>query len=315
MLLVSLAPAITKNLGSKAVALLLALVVCAYVYTEEEQRTRLRIPLHVNGLAPDLVLVGDPPDEVAVTARGKGRHLFKLRFRPPHMELDLSEARRGEVQRMLSPADVFLPVDMDVSIVEIAAPRMVTLAVDTLIQKNVPVEVPLMGELPAEFAWLGPVRAEPPEVLVRGPSGAVGDIDRVVTEPVNLSVVRDSSALIRAVRWGQPRGSVTPESVRLIVPVAAVRRRSLGPLPVGVTGLGRSLAAAARPDSAVVLLEGPVGVVDSVTARDVAVAVDLSGLEPGVYQLAPRAALIHELVTVSAILPNRVTEEVVRAPR
>ncbi|NNF05363.1 MAG: hypothetical protein HKN21_01250, partial [Candidatus Eisenbacteria bacterium] len=156
----------SKNFGTKVTALLLALVVYAHVYTEREHERRLRIPLHVRGLSSDLILVKSPPEEVEVQVRGKGKQLLKFQFRPPHVELDLAEARPGEIQRMLSPADVILPLGMDVNVTEVRAPRLVSFQIDTLATKSVPVVINQLGELPERLGWIEPLQSDPPTALI-----------------------------------------------------------------------------------------------------------------------------------------------------
>jgi hypothetical protein len=170
--------ALTHNLTTKLLALLLALVVYAHVVTEEEQRSELRVPVQVTGLPPSLVLASHPPTHAVLVARGKGKQVFKLRVEPPVLMVDLSEARPGKVQRMLSPGDVALPVGSTVTISEIIRPHMIEFDVDTVIVRNLPVTLVPDGPPPAGIAVVD-ASSIPLRVDVRGPSLGFRGVDHV----------------------------------------------------------------------------------------------------------------------------------------
>ena len=146
----------------------------------------LAVPLQVTGLPQNLVVTGHPPDMVELGVRGKGKDLLKLKVQNARMVVDLSEVHPGHVQRMLSPADVELPVGSDVEVTGVEEPRMVSLTVDTLVTRTVDVRLSLVGDLPEHYVLDGVIRPDPPRVRLTGPAEELAGITMVSTEPLRL---------------------------------------------------------------------------------------------------------------------------------
>jgi YbbR domain-containing protein len=78
---------------------------------------------------------------------------------------------------------------------------------------------------------------------------------------------------------------------------------------VEIVNLGEGLSAQVSPATVDVIVSGPLPLLDTLTRQDVRVTVDLSGLEPGTYQLTAAVQVLLSDVVVESILPN--TMEVV----
>ncbi len=76
--------------------------------------------------------------------------------------------------------------------------------------------------------------------------------------------------------------------------------------PVEVIGLGTGLKAQVSPVTVDVILSGPIPALESLSASDVTVSVDVSGRGPGTYQLTPVVTIAKDDVTVESILPGTV---------
>lgn len=296
----------TQNLGLKLVALLLALAVYAHVQTEMLHEMRLSSPLVLRGLPRNLVLVGEPPPRAEITVRAKGKELFLMRVRAPEVVVDLSEARSGEIQRILSPADVALPLDSDAVIAAIHEPRTLTLQVDSLVTRSVPVEVPLLGDLPETWAWRGAVRADPPRVEIHGPSRRVAGIERAGTVALNLATVNGPSTRRVAIESPGPGIEAQPDTVAVTVPVHRVERRTFGPFPLRIAGMRRGFAGETDPDSALVVLTGVAERLRALEPSQLDLFVDVRDLAAGRHQAAPQVRLLVDSLEVREIVPPRV---------
>src|SRR5690606_32388096 len=60
------------------------------------------------------------------------------------------------------------------------------------------------------------------------------------------------------------------------------------------------------PETVDVIISGPVPQLDRLTDQDVRVLLDLSGVEPGTYQFAPRVSLGISELRVESILPGSI---------
>src|SRR5687768_2471452 len=83
---------LTNNLGLKMLALLIASALSAYVYYEINYPVpdTLYLTLQPEGLAPDLVLMDELPESVAVSVRGPYRAIRLVRGRDMHATINLS---------------------------------------------------------------------------------------------------------------------------------------------------------------------------------------------------------------------------------
>ena len=300
----------TRHIGLKVLALLLALAVYAHVYTEQEQEWRLRLPLALVGLPHQLVLLDSPPDEVVVKARGKGKLLLKLKMQRPRMAVDLRGIHPGAVQRILSPADVQLPPGSEVAVTEVEQPRMLTLSVDTLITRRVPVRVNVTGDLPESYVLEGPIRADPNRVRVRGPSRVVKGLTALGTEPLRLDRLEGEKGLVLRLAADTLRITVEPGSVRVDVPLLRLVPRTLPPEAVRFQHLGRGLRARVEPDSAGVVVRGPSEVVAGLSPDRVEVVLDLADLGPGRHLLSPQVRLPDPRLHLVTVHPARFLVEI-----
>jgi YbbR domain-containing protein len=82
---------------------------------------------------------------------------------------------------------------------------------------------------------------------------------------------------------------------------------------VELTGLSSGLEAQVSPSAVDVILSGPIPILDTLSRQDVHVAVDVTGLGPGSYQLTPAVQILASNLTVESLLPN--TIEVVLTPK
>ena len=306
---------LTENLPLKLLALLLGLVVYAHVYTEQEQVSLLRVPLTVTGLPPTLVLNETPPEFVEVSARGKGKQVLKLKVQQPEIIVSLSEVNPGRLQRLLSPADVVLPVGSEVSISHIVDPEMVIFFVDTLITRQMAVHVRLVGELPQGYALLGPVVSDPPYVMVRGARSRLDEMTRVATAPIDLSRIHGTTE--EEVELGPDLSGLDfPSSVAVTVPVMELVTRNLSAVPVKLSGLAPGFAAWLDPDTAWVSISGPELLLDSPALDTLNVVLNATGMGAGRHLLSPQVDLPHpENMRLLSVHPARFIVEIGSRPR
>jgi len=299
---------LTQNLGLKLLALLLAFTVYAHVATEQEQEWQIRAPLKVTGLAGTLVVDQPPPASVELSVRGKGKQLLRLRVSPPQMILDLSRVGPGRIQRILSPADVALPVGAEVAVTEVRAPNMVTLTVDTLVVLELEVVLPVVGNVPEGLALLGEIRADPPRVRVTLPSRLAGRVELGV-EPFDLRDLARRAEVKLRVEANLEGVAVEPPEVGVAAEVVRVVDRKLPPVPVRVERLAGGLFAQVEPGRVEVTVSGPEPLVTGLVPDSLRVTLDLDEQAPGRHLLNPRVRLPGSL-RVASIHPPRILVEI-----
>src|ERR1044071_2658326 len=177
---------------------------------------------------------------------------------------DVTALRPGDRVAPLSDS-VRMDLPEDVRIVEVA-PRSVTLHLETVVEREVPVEARFEGELPEGFRQTAVVVA-PERVRVRGPESHVNGVDKAFTETISLADLRESRTF-QQVAVDITDHKVTPldasVSVRVEVSEEQSERRFTN-VPVR----SPSGAAVVPANATAVVVRGPRSVVESLRPEDV----------------------------------------------
>ena len=241
------------NLGLKLVALLLALIVYLNVYTEREARLTLAFPLELTGLADSLAVSGDIPDAVHADLAGSGKHLLRLRFMGPKVQLSLKDAARGRVVRSLGPEDLPLPQQAGIRVERFGGPFQVEFEVEPRIERRLPVTVTVRGHPGRGLAWSGTYTSLPESVTVSGPRSGVMRMQSVDFGAVKVEGRRDTLAAEQEVAPLPRSYRVSPDHVRVRVPLEPAETRQLSAL----VRVREGAAFRAEPDTVSIELSAP----------------------------------------------------------
>ncbi len=135
----------------------------------------------------------------------------------------------------------------------------------------------------------------------------------VETEPLNLDGASDEIDTHLGLNLPNGISVVGDQTVQVGVGISAIEGSlSLNNMKVEVIGLVDGLDALISPETVDVILTGPLPLLDKLSAGDVKIIVDVTGLEAGVHQLTPQADIIINDVQVQSI--NPATIEVTISP-
>ncbi len=220
-------------------------------------------------------------------------------------EFDLSD------QRDVFNGDVRLhPVDADGDIVSgvTVEPQLVEATVEIRRNEGVTIltVVPRFEDnlLPSGYT-VGTISYEPQTVFVQATREQLGDVTSLRTESIDLSGRAESFEMTVPVLL--PEGLDAPilsnQNITVFVEIQTqTATRQFDNIPIDYVGLADDTLATDSPlESAVVLITGPQPVVDGLVDSDISVIVDLAGLEPGTYDLTPRAPVPHPQINVDGI--------------
>jgi len=128
-------------------------------------------------------------------------------------------------------------------------------------------------------------------------TGAHSDIDKQVTLnlPDGVTIVGSQTVEVQ-VGVADIEGSIT-----------------LTNMPVQIINLGPDLAATASPDKVDVILSGPLQLLNALTANQVHVTVDLTGIGPGDYQINIQVTVDIPTILVESKLPGTIQVTVISA--
>lgn len=253
----------------KILALLITLGLWYAVTTQRAPATMRERAVPLEFILPDGVDIGnDPVEEVDVTLEGSQGKLAELNARNLVARADVTNLKPGDRVARLSD-NITMSLPEGVHIIEVS-PRTVTLHLEPVVVRAVPVEARFEGELPEGFERLG-VQVTPPQVRLRGPESHVEAIDKVYTETISLAGQRENINQPQAA-VDIPDHKVTPldptVSVRVEIAEEQLQRRFTN-VPVR-TAAGGPIT----PPTASVTLRGPRSLVESLRPEDVRLVVE-----------------------------------------
>jgi len=192
-MLTTLKKALFANLGAKAIALALALIVWGLVSgrvkAASEQSINVRVD--VSGIPGNIEVQSINPPEVRLTLRSRGG--FPSSFRPEQLRLEIGLQGTARGGRLSFYAEDFLELPPGIEVVSLH-PKRIELILEELVSREVPVRPYLTGRLPAGLK-LAAVRCLPEKAIVFGYRAQVEALSHVQTQEINLGAVAASTTV------------------------------------------------------------------------------------------------------------------------
>jgi YbbR domain-containing protein len=181
--------------------------------------------------------------------------------------------------------------------------------------KNVVVKAVTEGQVAPGYR-LTNISVTPPNVTVFSTDPVlVNNIPGFVeTKPLNLDGLKEDTDFHLGLNLPKGVTLVGEQSVLVQVGVAPIEGSLTISLPVETLGLPPNLAAVISPATVDVIVNGPLPVLDTLTADSFRVVVDLTSLAEGVYQIQPVIDLVPDQINVVSILPETVEVTIEPAP-
>ena len=180
--------------------------------------------------------------------------------------------------------------------------------------RDVAVRAVLLGK-PAEGYRITNITTSPPTITVFSddPAQLAALPGFVETEPLQVSdASQDIDArLTMALEEGVTAAS--EQSVLVLVSIEAVESSRRIRQDLTMTGLGAGLIAQLSPDSVDVIMSGPLPVLDSMTAENVKVILDLLHLKTGSHDIEPAVVITGpDVIKTDQVLPEIIHVDILR---
>jgi YbbR domain-containing protein len=198
----------THNIGWKLLSLAIAVALWIAVAREPELATSLSVPVELKNIPDDLDIGSSVPDRVHLEVRGPSGRLSRDNLSDAAMILDLADAHAGERTYTIRPSNFSLPSGV---MFYRAIPSQVTLRFDRLTSQNVKV-FPRYSKPPQPGYRIRAYVLEPENIRIRGPEERVRRIDRVWTDPVDLSGVISAAEFHTHVNVGDAQVRLDPSA-------------------------------------------------------------------------------------------------------
>ena len=180
----------TENLGWKAAAMLISLLLWWGLVGEPEITTSITVPVQDLNMPKDMEISSDLLERVHLEIRGPSGKLGADAVKESAIILDLSKVdKAGERTFPIDVADVYIP--LGVQLIR-AVPSQVRIHLERRLSRKVPVTVRIANP-PPEGYTIEAQTSEPSEVRIVGPESQVRGVDAVETDPIDLSGVVGSA--------------------------------------------------------------------------------------------------------------------------
>ncbi len=289
---------LTDNWGLKIVSLILAVGFWFYVVGEESVEFTKTIPIEIIAPNEKLSIVKSSTSFLEVTFQSP-RHLFSALSSAnisAHHKIQGAE-KAGDYSFNLQSSDFSLPAP-EIRITKIFPPY-ITVTLDEVIVKKLPVKVDLAGE-PA-FGYLVDEKAidlDPNAVLVEGPKATLEKMDTIKTEPIQL--VGRVRSFRRTVRLNQGLelkilgDGITEVQIPVMPEVSEKEIKDVSVKALGTPSDHRQVEL--KSGDIPIILKGPRAVLEQVVPHDILAFVDVDGLEEGIHQLPVKFILPNDVI-------------------
>lgn len=263
-----------RNNSLMLLSLLLAFALWLYVSNEQNplRDKVLTIELEQTGLEQDLIITGGMPNSVTVKVQGYLSQLANLVPADFRAVVNIPAGKTGDIS---VPVQVTTTSGLRVTQV---SPETVSLSIDSITEKQIAVAVSLKGSPGQGFTALAPFY-QPNTVLARGPSRVIEGIKQATALIDIQGAVKDVEQTLQ-VSAGDSDISLSPASVKVVVPIVEMTPTKTVPVLIRVTGspdAGYYVKSSAA-DPATVQLSGQPEALSTVTSIQTE-AVDVTGAD------------------------------------
>ncbi len=269
---------LTENLGLKAGALGIAILMFSLVHGAEDMERNVYVDVVVQPPkdADEMILVTDIPDRVRVRLKGSRARLNAIRQENlPPVDVRLKSV---EEPRFYFEKEAFdLPTGVEV--LGVVPPSLAFKWVPQA-TRELPVEIFLDGDLPDELEWAGEVEVFPPRVEVDGPRDVVNSMRTVRAMEIDVSALEQGVTQREIPLVTAPANTIfgVPSVLVTLRVQPKVIERTLFGLRVGAEGaVPRSM----RPRAVTVRVRGPEKAVKALNPASVLAVVTLTDLPVG----------------------------------
>lgn len=264
--------AVTRNFSLKLLSLLFAFGLWAFVnFGERDTEEALKVPLELRNIPASLVITSPRVDFIDVRVVGPRTLLGRIDRSRLSIPLDLQGVRPGPAVFRVAGESLNMP--RGVRVVRIN-PAVVTLDLERVGRKTVPVQLRFDGEPPKGFKLVS-ARVSPEAVELTGPAKDVGDIEMVFTSKLSIAeaeagVIKQSLPLESVgdyLSFSTPRVDVEVRIEEVVV------RREISDVPIEIRNA--SDEASVKPAKTRLTIRGPQRLVTALEPEDLQVYVDV----------------------------------------
>jgi uncharacterized protein (TIGR00159 family) len=182
----------------------------------------LEIPIQYLNRSPEMEILSTSADKVRLNLTGADTLIRNIRPEQVAVRINLANGQIGRNSFAIAQNDIRLPPGI---VIERVEPATVTVVLDAMVQKELPVQIDWVGSLPANLIMVS-ATVTPATVRVYGGSLMVKDIGTLYTEPLPLDDIRESGSLTANLVLYPPSLRLAPDSRERVKITYVVTRKT-----------------------------------------------------------------------------------------
>lgn len=268
-----------SNLNLKILSVIIAIVLWFFVIGESKNEIGLNAPLEFKGIPQGVTIVNNIPSVIHVRLKGSSTLLRPLTEKRPLFNIDLSHVKIGENVILLEKKDL-KNIPLGVEVIDIS-PVAITLVLDKIIEKRLPVAVKTTGTLPRGYQ-LAEAKIVPESVLAKGTKSYLQEISTIFTNPISLDNIKDQTTREVALSFDPKRLKfIDPLKVKVFFTISEERtQRSIKGIRINFINKPPTIKRISYSNYFVdLLVNSPQNMLVDEIRNDTTVVVDLAALD------------------------------------
>lgn len=299
-----------NNWGLKLISLIFAILLWYFVVGEDKVDTTVYIPVEIVNLPKELVISNQFKKQLEVTVSGPRGLINGINRQRTTRTINLAKATPGTIVIRNEPETIQFPRGVTISRIQ---PSHITLLVDELVEKELPVQAKTTG-VPANGHELTGVVFEPPLIKISGPKAVVGREKILTAKPIDISGLKGPATIQIPLELRPALLELMGETVVTanVVIREKTTEKTISDIPVHLSGASSARKVTIEPDTISVHAMLPLssrgnqaGLVDA--------SVSTEGLSVGTHRV-PVKITAPEQIKIIETVPPSVTVRIGRSP-
>ena len=302
-------------------AFLLATLLWVFVVSDNEYTMLLDFPIEARNLNVQKAHKREVPSTASVLIRGTGRDLVKSfllkKIAGFKLVLDL-EGISQEYEFYLNdyfekyPQKVVLPLNYNVSFVEVVHPNRIKISLDDYILKNVPVALNLIVNPAPGYVQIGETLITPTQIEIAGPEKELELINYVenVTDTLN-GLTSPYTYTMKLISYG---GLVeySHDFVEINIDIQNISERIIADIPVKIINVPKKIRVFPSPQTISLTVIGGFNRIALLNSNDIDVIIDFNMWNPQKQFYEPEVFLPEDVLEWKDLSPKNLEIAVAR---
>ena len=302
-------------------AFLLATLLWVFVVSDNEYTMLLDFPIEARNLNVQKAHKREVPSTASVLIRGTGRDLVKSfllkKIAGFKLVLDL-EGISQEYEFYLNdyfekyPQKVVLPLNYNVSFVEVVHPNRIKISLDDYILKNVPVALNLIVNPAPGYVQIGETLITPSQIEIAGPEKELDLINYV--ENIKDTLNGLISPYIDRVELNSYGGLVeySHDFVEINIDIQNISERIIADIPVKIINVPKKIRVFPSPQTISLTVTGGFNRIALLNSKDIDVIIDFNMWNPQKQFYEPKVFLPEDVLEWKDLSPKNLEIAVAR---